>query len=107
MMTAFDLAAAIWREHEANPDAGDVEPGSAPEIATELQLEIMREAARTPARSRADVAAKEKIACHMERALDGALTADGEPITVDLRRSIVADLMRFGRIVLFEHAHAA
>ncbi|TPO02189.1 hypothetical protein [Mesorhizobium sp. B1-1-5] len=105
MLTAFDLAVAIWRDHDTGPDQ-DVLPGSAPAIATELQVEIMHEAARIPSKNAADVAAKEKIADHMERALDGVLTKDGEPITAALRRSIVADLMRFGRIVLFE-AHAA
>ncbi|RJG43729.1 hypothetical protein [Mesorhizobium sp. DCY119] len=107
MLTPFDRASALWAEHEANPCAADVEPGDLLDITTELQIEIMREAARAPAKNAADLAAKKKIADHVDRVLAGFEDDSGDPLTAGLRRSISADLMRLGRVVLFEQEPVA
>lgn len=107
MLTPFDRASALWAEHEANPCAADVEPGDLLDIATELQIEIMREAARAPAKNAADIAAKQRIADHVDRVLAGFEDDSGDLLTAGLRRSISADLICHRSIVLFERAPAA
>jgi hypothetical protein len=87
LLLAFDLAARIWSKQEA----ADTYPQDLLDAANTLELAIMEMATHIPAASADDLAAKEKIADHIDHVLDGCLTEGGEPITVDLRRSIAGD----------------